>query len=154
MNDLTAAEKVALREAMGGLLDVERDERIDLPLAEQVRLLAGWACSSKPADFRRTVPVQATDHDILITGALVKLVSMVLDPDGPADPVARKVTRTAVMLAATDEIEALVAEAVTAETERCAALVDDYEDSLRPEYPDAARLARHIAAAIRGGTDG
>ena len=55
-----------------------------------------------------------------------------VDPDGPDNPVA-------------------------AETERCAALVDDYEDSLRPEYPDAARLARHIAAAIRdakAGDDG
>ena len=61
---------------------------------------------------------------------------MGVDPDGPADPVAA---------------------AVKAETERCAALVDDYEDSLRPEYPDAARLARHIAAAIRdakAGDDG
>lgn len=63
----------ALKACFGAALTLEEDERIDLPTEEQVRRLVEWACSQRP-EFRRSIPVAATDHDILIVGALRKLV--------------------------------------------------------------------------------
>lgn len=53
------------------------DPRIDLPLEQQVELLMQWACSRRPEPIRRTVPPEPTDHDILITHVLAKLVRLI-----------------------------------------------------------------------------
>ncbi len=71
-----------LRAVLGGLMDADIDPRIDLPLVESMRHLVEWACSPNPDRFRRSVPVKGTDHDILITHTLVKLVRLLVDlPD-------------------------------------------------------------------------
>lgn len=66
---------------MLGALPEHRSERLDLPLTEQVQLLLDLACAHRP-DFRRSIPMQATDHDHLITEVLVKLITALAERSG------------------------------------------------------------------------
>jgi hypothetical protein len=63
-----------LERAVGGS-SVQEDPRIDLPLEEQVEHLMALATAQRP-EFRRHIPVSATDHDILIHAVLRKFVRL------------------------------------------------------------------------------
>lgn len=65
---------------LGGLPE-HRDQRLDLPLTEQVQILLDLACAHRP-DFQRNVPVRATDHDVVITEVLVKLITALAERSG------------------------------------------------------------------------
>lgn len=75
---MTSEERAALVKAVGAFLDLPEDDRIALPVADQVLSLITWACQHVPDQFRRSIPMQATDHDVLITGALGKLVAEIV----------------------------------------------------------------------------
>lgn len=71
MNNITAADIEAMNAHLGGLYI---EPSVDLDLPAQVRLLLDLACAPHP-DFRRSVPVRATDHDVLISHVLRKFVT-------------------------------------------------------------------------------
>ena len=89
MTRLSPTEHERLVEILGGLYGHDPDPRIDLPLVDQVRALVRWACSTRPDNFRRSIPNDPHDHDHLLLGALVKLVRA-------AEPLRKSGTRAAV----------------------------------------------------------
>lgn len=75
---MTPEERAALVNAVGPFIDLAEDDRIDLPVADQALALITWACQQVPDQIRRSIPMKATDHDVLITGALGKLVAEIV----------------------------------------------------------------------------
>lgn len=72
--DLLAREDIDQLVALLGTWPKYRDERLGLALHRQVRLLIDLATAERP-NFRRSVPVAPTDHDILISEVLCKLIA-------------------------------------------------------------------------------
>lgn len=73
MTDETAAEQIERLAKVMGEHTYALDPRLVQPLAEQVEQVMGLVCGQRP-EFRRSIPVRATDHDIVIHDVLVKMV--------------------------------------------------------------------------------
>jgi hypothetical protein len=57
-----------------GKSPTELDPRIDATLTEQVKHLVKWVTAAKPAELRRSVPIDACDHDVVVMAVLARLI--------------------------------------------------------------------------------